>query len=285
MRIWLLVTVMKLSVIWCSIFSGSSCDSYMYILNMDLPISRVTVTVLAEKGFANFNADQLQDIHYLRFQNFLWMPVFGVLSTQNIKPWSGSSVITEHILNRYEIRKMPRHQKWNQRITYTRWLRLWYRATYLIFVYDSNMGAVLCFSSHMLHNWIHIEMTKGFLELWVGRQYLRSLIARFMRPKWGPSGAGRTHMGLILAPWTLLSGVSPGYYMDIIPAITSAITYVKHPTTLSTTFYWRPVTWSITWSMIYVISHGIWIRLSPNLIISFYGNHVTYLQSSALLAL
>ena len=163
------------------------------------------------------------------------------------------------------MRKMPRHQNWNQRITYTRWLRLWYRAKYLIFVYDSNAAVVLCFS-HMLHNWTHIEMTNGVLELWVGRQYLRSLIARFMGPKWGPSGADRTHMGPILAPSTLLSGVLPGYDMDIIPAITSAITYVKHPTTLSTTFHRRPVlpvTWSSTWSMIYIISHGIWICLSP----------------------
>ena len=34
-----------------------------------------------------------------------------------------------------------------------------------------------------------------------------SLIARFMRPTWGPSGAGRTQVGPILAPWSLLSGV------------------------------------------------------------------------------
>ena len=31
-------------------------------------------------------------------------------------------------------------------------------------------------------------------------------IARFMRPIWGPSGADRTQVGPILAPWTLLSG-------------------------------------------------------------------------------
>ena len=32
------------------------------------------------------------------------------------------------------------------------------------------------------------------------------LIARFMVPTWGPSGAGRTQVGPMLAPWTLLSG-------------------------------------------------------------------------------
>ena len=37
---------------------------------------------------------------------------------------------------------------------------------------------------------------------------LHSLIARFMGPIRGPSGADRTHVGPILAPWTLLSGYS-----------------------------------------------------------------------------
>ena len=33
-----------------------------------------------------------------------------------------------------------------------------------------------------------------------------SLIARFMGSTWGPSGADRTQVGPMLAPWTLLSG-------------------------------------------------------------------------------
>ena len=32
------------------------------------------------------------------------------------------------------------------------------------------------------------------------------LIARFMGPTWGPSGADSTQVGPMLAPWTLLSG-------------------------------------------------------------------------------
>ena len=36
---------------------------------------------------------------------------------------------------------------------------------------------------------------------------IRSLIERFMGPTWGPSGADRTQVGPMLAPWTLLSGV------------------------------------------------------------------------------
>ena len=35
---------------------------------------------------------------------------------------------------------------------------------------------------------------------------LPSLIARFMGPAWGPSGADRTQVDPMLAPWTLLSG-------------------------------------------------------------------------------
>ena len=34
-----------------------------------------------------------------------------------------------------------------------------------------------------------------------------SLISRVMGPTWGPSGAARTQVGPMLAPWTLLSGV------------------------------------------------------------------------------
>ena len=36
---------------------------------------------------------------------------------------------------------------------------------------------------------------------------ITSLKARFMGPTWGPSGADRTQVGLVLAPWTLLSGM------------------------------------------------------------------------------
>ena len=37
--------------------------------------------------------------------------------------------------------------------------------------------------------------------------YVKStLIARFMGPTWGPSGAGRTQVDPMLAPWTLPSG-------------------------------------------------------------------------------
>ena len=36
---------------------------------------------------------------------------------------------------------------------------------------------------------------------------LVTLIERFMGQIWGPSGADRTHVGPMLAPWILLSGL------------------------------------------------------------------------------
>ena len=43
-----------------------------------------------------------------------------------------------------------------------------------------------------------------FLKTWIAAV---SLIARFMGPTWGPSGADRTQVGPMLAPWTLLTGI------------------------------------------------------------------------------
>ena len=41
----------------------------------------------------------------------------------------------------------------------------------------------------------------------VAREKIRTtMIARFIGPTWGPSGAVRTRVGPMLAPWTLLSG-------------------------------------------------------------------------------
>ena len=42
----------------------------------------------------------------------------------------------------------------------------------------------------------------------IGVALMVTLIARFMGPTWGPSGADRTQVGPMLAPWTLLSGKS-----------------------------------------------------------------------------
>ena len=45
-----------------------------------------------------------------------------------------------------------------------------------------------------------------------------SQISRFMWPKWGPPGAGRTRVGLMLAPWTLLSMSAVGKCANMYPS-------------------------------------------------------------------
>ena len=46
-----------------------------------------------------------------------------------------------------------------------------------------------------------------FCQVFMKYSMTYSLIARFMGPTWSPSGADRTQVGPILAPWTLLSGL------------------------------------------------------------------------------
>ena len=50
---------------------------------------------------------------------------------------------------------------------------------------------------------------------------LITLIARFMGPSWGPSGADRTQVGPMLAPRTLLYGYSCRLYILMVPSKTS----------------------------------------------------------------
>ena len=50
---------------------------------------------------------------------------------------------------------------------------------------------------------------------------MRTLIARFIRPTWGPSKADRNQVGPMLAPWTLLSG-----YLSCM--LTSKLTAKRH---------------------------------------------------------
>ena len=47
-------------------------------------------------------------------------------------------------------------------------------------------------------------MTSSCYDLWFLSTICITLIARFMGPTWGPSGADRTEMGLMLSPWTFL---------------------------------------------------------------------------------
>ena len=47
-------------------------------------------------------------------------------------------------------------------------------------------------------------LTGGSLIPW--RHWVTTLIARYMGPTWGPSGADRTQVSPMMDPWTLLSG-------------------------------------------------------------------------------
>ena len=49
-----------------------------------------------------------------------------------------------------------------------------------------------------------------------GRGVVTPLIARFMKPIWGPSGADRTQVGPMMAPWILLRG--SGYFVQSLAA-------------------------------------------------------------------
>ena len=50
------------------------------------------------------------------------------------------------------------------------------------------------------------ELTDTLVWPTVASRPKTALIKRFMGPTWGPSGADRTQLGPMLAPWTLLSG-------------------------------------------------------------------------------
>ena len=53
-----------------------------------------------------------------------------------------------------------------------------------------------------------VPQNARFFHISLGLLGLLPLIARFMGPTWGPSGADRTQVGPTMAPWTLLSGTS-----------------------------------------------------------------------------
>ena len=65
---------------------------------------------------------------------------------------------------------------------------------------NSNIRYLLQVSSYIVYLWItYINFT--------ATNAILSQIARFMEPTWGPSGADRTRMGPMLAPWTFLTGI------------------------------------------------------------------------------
>ena len=68
--------------------------------------------------------------------------------------------------------------------------------TYRTEVVNQTLRVVRCHNTSFVHG-----------LAWARLLEVSSLIAMFMGPTWGPSGAERTQVGPLLAPWTLLSGL------------------------------------------------------------------------------
>ena len=71
-----------------------------------------------------------------------------------------------------------------------------------------DLGAVQYWYVTWLHYALHdlTELRSPFIIHFYMHVHVITLIARFMGPTWGPSGANRTQVVPMLAPWTLLSG-------------------------------------------------------------------------------
>ena len=91
-----------------------------------------------------------------------------------------------------------------------------------------------CISPRLIFNALEVASGPGMMRRrWeystVCVERRRTLIARFIWQTWDPSGADRTQVGPMLAPWTLLSGQIPRFHTGLIenhgPVI---ITFVIH---------------------------------------------------------
>ena len=72
----------------------------------------------------------------------------------------------------------------------------------------SNIKKLVGYRQPDATEYIFMEITQYKLRDSRCHRCITSLIARFMRPTWGPPGADRTQVGPMLAPWTLLSGMA-----------------------------------------------------------------------------
>ena len=81
--------------------------------------------------------------------------------------------------------------------------------------------------------------------------HLHWMIARFLGPSWGPSGAERTQVGLMLAPWNLLSGTCIGGLVqgcDIASALVTAILQYYEKPSIENWVLWI---WKSSWCRLY----------------------------------
>ena len=77
-----------------------------------------------------------------------------------------------------------------------------------IVTFSMNSGInIYIISAPCLGGWLWKNVLPMKTAIDVAREEIRTtLIARFMGSTWGPSGADRTQVGPMLAPWTFLSG-------------------------------------------------------------------------------
>ena len=80
--------------------------------------------------------------------------------------------------------------------------KIWYMGSVGYYVDSVNI-------THRGHHWSCLIHSVVIITL-----SITALIARFMGPTWCPSGAGRTQVGPMLAPWTLLSGCRCFVHLD-----------------------------------------------------------------------
>ena len=88
--------------------------------------------------------------------------------------------------------------------------------------------------NHMLISWrkkssVWYVSSYQVLFICLCLQNKPSLIARFMGPTWGPSGADRTQVGPMLAPWTLLSGIAILWFSTRPAPVLNCTSLMKFP--------------------------------------------------------
>ena len=96
-------------------------------------------------------------------------------------------------------------------------------------VFTENSELIAVFFSYLCRRQIWLDAIMAsevcYLDAWSHTyEYIASLIARFMGPTWGPSGANRTQVGPMLAPWTLLSGLMIASTITLCQAYSAAVT-------------------------------------------------------------
>ena len=85
------------------------------------------------------------------------------------------------------------------------WCTKWIQNKFKIYYWYSCLHVLLVITVAL-----NMDTGKKIWQCWSQACYPRhiaSLIARFTGPTWGPSGADRTEVGSMLAPWTLLSEI------------------------------------------------------------------------------